>query len=145
MANAPQNVTATFDAPSSVHATQCAERSVLRTIGGISIVVACASGLFNLLALPLALTLCGAAWLQVLWPATPPAPVAPPSPIATTLSLLATAAALGLAVFLLIAGVITLRETPYSDSSAAASGARLHRWYALLKIPLVLLQTALAV
>jgi hypothetical protein len=55
------------------------------------------------------------------------------NPVAAILSLLAELLSLGLAIFLLVAGIQTLRDSP--------SGAKLHRWYALLKIPLVIVAT----
>lgn len=55
------------------------------------------------------------------------------SPVAAILSMLAELLSLGLAIFLLVAGIQTLRDSP--------SGAKLHRWYALLKIPLVIFAT----
>jgi hypothetical protein len=56
------------------------------------------------------------------------------SPVAAILSFVAQVLSLGLAIFLLVAGILTLRDSP--------SGAKLHRWYAMLKIPQVICATA---
>jgi len=72
---------------------------------------------------------------------TAPAVVGSPfgniNPVAIMLSGVAELLSLGLAILLLVAGVQTLRNAP--------SAARLHRWYAMMKIPLVIGATAAAV
>ena len=61
-------------------------------------------------------------------------PFAHISPVAAILSIVANLLSLALAIFLLVAGIQTLRDSP--------RGAKLHWWYAWLKIPLVILATA---
>lgn len=56
------------------------------------------------------------------------------SPLAAILNILTNALSLGLAIYLLVIGILTLRDSP--------RGGTLHWWYALLKIPLVIATTA---
>jgi hypothetical protein len=58
------------------------------------------------------------------------------NPLAALLSAIAEVLSFALAVLLLIAAIQILRDAP--------SGPRLHRWYALVKIPLVIVATALS-
>jgi hypothetical protein len=79
-------------------------------------------------------------------PTTTPAPgVAPPAmgnpfsginPLAAILSAIAELLSFALAVLLLVAAIQILRDAP--------SGPKLHRWYALAKIPLVIFATAVS-
>ena len=66
--------------------------------------------------------------------APPPAAMGNPfgeiNPLAALLSCLAELLSLALAILLLVAGIQTLRD--------AASAAKLHRWFAVMKIPLVI-------
>jgi len=63
-------------------------------------------------------------------------PFAGISPIAAMLSMLTAVLSVGIAIYLLIAGIQVLRDSP--------GGAKLHRWYVMLKIPLVMFATAVA-
>jgi hypothetical protein len=59
------------------------------------------------------------------------------NPFAAMLSMLAAVLSFGIAIYLLVAGIQVLRDSP--------SGAKLHRWYVMLKIPLVIFATAVAI
>jgi hypothetical protein len=58
------------------------------------------------------------------------------SPTAAILSMLAAVLSVGIAIYLLVAGIQVLRDSP--------RGATLHRWYVMLKIPLVFFAAAVA-
>jgi hypothetical protein len=58
------------------------------------------------------------------------------NPLAAILSAIAELLSFALAVLLLVAAIQILRDAP--------SGPKLHRWYALAKIPLVIVATALS-
>jgi hypothetical protein len=76
----------------------------------------------------------GATTLPTTMPAPAPVlmgnPFAGISRLAVILSAVAAVLGLGLAIYLLIAGIQVLRDSP--------GGAKLHWWYAVLKIPLVI-------
>jgi len=56
------------------------------------------------------------------------------SPTAAMLSMLAAVLSVGIAIYLLVAGIQVMRDSP--------SGATLHKWYVMLKIPLVVFAAA---
>ena len=102
---------------------------VIRVMAGMSVFVACVSVLLTLNSTVLSLS----NFAVSTFAATPGSP--PPwPPTAAFMVLVADVLALGLSGYLFVAGVLTWRESP--------SGAKLHWAYVIVKIPMVLLTTA---
>jgi len=143
-----------YSHPSSAH-----RPGIIIAVGVMSIVIGCISGLANLSG-----AFSGMAFMMMSRMQTPPTPApapattapattpAAPAPVAgaamatpfggvdtipAALSIVMSVLGLALALYLLVAGIFMLRASPYA--------VRLHWWYVLLKIPLVIATTAVTV